>query len=103
MKINDIELYLVAIRIEELKQTVRSLLVRLLADKGMEGWGEASSNWQASELPSRQNALVAVLRGRSIYDIEELLMLEALSAPGLRRPWKWPVGLAGQNGPAAAV
>jgi L-alanine-DL-glutamate epimerase-like enolase superfamily enzyme len=83
MKINDIELYLVAVRIEELKQTVRSLLVRLLADKGMEGWGEAPSNWHSSELPSRQSALAAVLRGRSIYDIEELLTLEALSAPAL--------------------
>ena len=84
MKINDLELFLVAVRLEELKQTVRSLLVRLVTDSGTEGWGEASSNWQASDLPGRQNALLAVLKGRSIFDIEELHTLDALSAANLR-------------------
>jgi len=84
MKINELELFLVTIRLEELKQTVRSLLVRLVADTGMEGWGEAASNWQESELPAWQDALLAVLEGRSVFDIEELHTLEALSAANLR-------------------
>jgi L-alanine-DL-glutamate epimerase-like enolase superfamily enzyme len=84
MKINELELFLVAIRLDELKQTVRSLLVRLVTDSGIEGWGEASSNWRESELSGRQNALLAVLKGRSIFDIEELHTLDALSAAGLR-------------------
>ncbi len=84
MKINDLELFLVAVRLEELKQTARSLLVRLVADAGIEGWGEASSNWQESELAGWQNALLAVLKGRSIFDIEELHTLDALSVAGLR-------------------
>jgi L-alanine-DL-glutamate epimerase-like enolase superfamily enzyme len=84
MKINDIELFLAAVRLEELKQDVRSLLVRLVTDSGVEGWGESSSNWLESELPGRQNALLAVLKGRDVFDIEELHTLDALSAPGLR-------------------
>jgi L-Ala-D/L-Glu epimerase len=84
MKINDIELFLVAIRLEELKQTVRSLLVRLVTETGAEGWGEASTTWQESELLARQNSLIAVLKGRSVFDIEELHTLDVLSLPNLR-------------------
>jgi L-alanine-DL-glutamate epimerase-like enolase superfamily enzyme len=84
MKINDLELFLVADVPEESEQTVRSLLVRLVTDGGMKGWGEAASGWKDSELSARQNSLTAVLKGRSVYDIEELHTLDILSAPGLR-------------------
>jgi L-alanine-DL-glutamate epimerase-like enolase superfamily enzyme len=84
MKINDLELFLTAVRLAELKQTAQSLLVRLVTDSGLEGWGEAASNWRISELPARQNALLSVLKGRDIFGIEELHTLDALSAPGLR-------------------
>ncbi len=84
MKINDLELYLVSIRPEGMQQCPRSLLVRLVTDSGIEGWGEASSRWQESELPGWQNMLLAVLKGRSVFDIEELHTLKTLSDAGLR-------------------
>ena len=104
MKINDLELFLVAIRLDELKQTVRSLLVRLVTDTGMEGWGEASSNWQESELVARQNALLAVLKGRNIFDIEELHTLDVsvFSQPAVRRG-DGLLGFVGQIGTAAVI
>lgn len=84
MKINDIELFAVAVRLEELKQTIHSLLVRLVSNTGEEGWGESSSNWRAADLPSRQKTLYAVLKGRHVFDIEELHALDALSMSHLR-------------------
>jgi L-alanine-DL-glutamate epimerase-like enolase superfamily enzyme len=84
MKISDVELFLVAVPLEELKQTVRSLLVRLVTDGGMEGWGETASNWQAAELPARRDMLLAVVEGRNVFDIEELHSLEALSNASVR-------------------
>src|SRR3972149_1983485 len=84
MKINDVELFLVAAGHEEPKQKVRSLLVRLVTISGLEGWGEAVSGWREGELPARQNSLLAVLKGRSVFDIEELHSLEALKNAFLR-------------------
>ena len=57
---------------------MRSLLVRLTTDSGLEGWGEAGLAWRAGELAARRDALLPVLAGRSIFDIEELHTLEAL-------------------------
>ncbi len=84
MKINDLELHLVEIACTGLTQPVRSLLVRLTTDSGREGWGEAGLAWRAGELSARRDALLPVLAGRSIFDIEELHTLEALSAAPLR-------------------
>ena len=63
---------------------VRSLLVRLVADSGREGWGEAWVPWRPSELAARRQWLLPFLAGRSVFDIEELHTLEALSSAGLR-------------------
>jgi len=84
VKIRDLELFLLAFRLEELQQSVRSLLVRLVTDEGMEGWGESSINWRSAELPARRNTLLAVLEDRNIFDIEELHTLEGLSTSAVR-------------------
>src|SRR5208283_5752037 len=60
------------------------LLVRLTTASGLEGWGEAGLGWRPAELAARRDALRAVLAGRSVYDIEELHALDALSPAPLR-------------------
>ena len=84
MKINDLEFYLVQIDRSESEEPVRSVLVRLTTDSGLEGWGESALGWQAEELAGRRDALLSVLAGRSIFEIEELHSLEVLSDAGLR-------------------
>lgn len=84
MKINDLEFYLVSIGQTGLATPVLSLLVRITTATGVEGWGEAGPVWRAGELIARREALLAVLEGRSVYDIEELHTLEALAPPPLR-------------------
>ena len=83
-EVNDLELYLVAIGQTGSAVPVRSLLVRMTTTSGLEGWGESGLAWHAGELAARRDALLAVLAGRSVYDIEELHTLEALSSPALR-------------------
>lgn len=84
MKINDLEFYLVAVGQTESAAPVRSLLVRMTTTAGLEGWGESGLGWRPGELAARRDALLAVLAGRSVYDIEELHTLEALAPPPLR-------------------
>jgi muconate cycloisomerase len=84
MKINDLEFFLVEIGRTNLLAPVRSLLVRLTTDQGWEGWGEAAVPWRPGELAARRDVLLAVLAGRSVYDIEELHLLEALAPAALR-------------------
>jgi len=84
MKINDLELYLVAIGQNDSAGPLRSLLVRVSTAGGLEGWGESGLPWRSSELPERRDALRAILAGRSVYDIEELHTLEALNPAPLR-------------------
>jgi muconate cycloisomerase len=84
MKINDLELYLVAIGRSDTANPTRCLLVRIATATGVEGWGEAGVNWRVDELAARREALLAVLAGRSIYDIEELHTIEALAPAPLR-------------------
>jgi muconate cycloisomerase len=81
MKINDLELYLVTIGQAESAAPIRSLLVRIATANGVEGWGEAEIAWRPDELPARREALLAVLVGRSIYDMEELQTIELLTPP----------------------
>jgi L-alanine-DL-glutamate epimerase-like enolase superfamily enzyme len=61
-----------------------SLLVRITTTTGIEGWGESGLQWRTNELSERREALLAVLEGRSIYDIAELHTLESLGPPSLR-------------------
>jgi L-Ala-D/L-Glu epimerase len=84
MKINDLEFHLVTVGQTESSAPIRSLLVRIATDSGLEGWGESGLAWRVGELAARRDAVLAVLAGRSIYDIEELHTLESLSPPALR-------------------
>lgn len=84
MKINDLELFLVAVGQTDSAAPSQSLLVRITTTLGVEGWGESGLGWRAGELVARREALLAVLEGRSIYDIEELHAMEALGPPSLR-------------------
>ena len=80
--IADLELFLVEIGCVGQEPPVRSLLVRLVTNEGLEGWGEAQTSWRAAEVPARRDALLPILAGRSIFEIEDLLGLGALrSAP----------------------
>ena len=84
MKINDLELYLVSVGQNDSPVPSHSLLVRIVAAPGVEGWGESGLGWRVGELAARREALLAVLAGRSIFDIEELHSLETLAPPPLR-------------------
>lgn len=84
MKISDLEFFLVEIQRTSLLPPVRSLLVRLSTNRGLEGWGEAWLTWRSSELAARRDVLLPVLAGRSIFDIEELHTLEVLGNPPLQ-------------------
>jgi len=84
MKIDELDFYLVRIEHVAPVDCMRSLLVRLVTDSGEEGWGETRIDWQVEQLAGRRDALLAVLAGRSIFDIEELHTLEALRDTALR-------------------
>ncbi len=84
MKIHDLEFFLAAVPQGESHAPTRSLLVRITTASGLEGWGESSLGWRIGELAPRREALLAVLAGRSVFDIEELHTLEVLSPAPLR-------------------
>jgi len=84
MQINDLEFFPVAIGKAGSAGAVRSVLVRMTTDSGREGWGEAAIEWGPGELPARRDALLAVLAGRNIFDLEELHTLDALANPPVR-------------------
>ncbi len=84
MKIHDLEFFLVAAGQGESPVPARFLLARITTSSGLEGWGEASLSWRPTELAARRETLLAVLAGRSVFDIEELHTLEVLSPPPLR-------------------
>ena len=85
MRIADLEFHLVEVPQTDQLPPVRSLLVRLCTDDGLEGWGEGAVAWRPSELLPRREFLLPVLSGRSVFDIEELAALEALANPPLLR------------------
>ncbi len=80
MNINELELFLVEIGLNDRDQPVRSLLARLVTDSGLEGWGESTIAWPPAELAGRRDALLPLLAGRSIFDLEELGTLDILSS-----------------------
>jgi len=84
MIISDLEFYLVEIDCDGQELPLRSLLVRLAVDAGLEGWGEAQLPWRTSELMARRDVLQPILTGRNVFDVEELLELEALDSAPLR-------------------
>jgi len=84
MTISDLEFYRVEIACAGQQAPVWSLVVRLATDSGLEGWGEARIPWRSAELAARRNALLPVLAGRSVFDVEDLLGLEVLRLAPLR-------------------
>ena len=84
MTISDLEFYLVEIACYGREAPVRSVLVRLATDSGLEGWGEAQLSWRASELAPRRDALLPILAGRNVFDIEDLLEQESLEPRPVR-------------------
>ena len=73
MTINDLELFLVERQSETTDPSIRSLLIRLVTETGLVGWGEAVLSWRLPELPGRRDMLLPILTGKSVFDIEELL------------------------------
>ena len=84
MRVADLEFHLVEVPRTDQLPPVRSLLVRLCTDDGLEGWGEGGVAWRPSELLHRRDFLLPILSGRSVFDIEELCTVEALASPPLR-------------------
>ncbi|MHB8900732.1 MAG: mandelate racemase/muconate lactonizing enzyme family protein [Thermoguttaceae bacterium] len=78
MTINDLELFLVERQSDTTDPSIRSLLIRLVTETGLVGWGEAVVPWRSSELHGRRNMLLPILTGRSVFDIEELVNQESL-------------------------
>jgi L-alanine-DL-glutamate epimerase-like enolase superfamily enzyme len=84
MEISDLELYAPEIRSHRTQRPVRSLLVRLIGEGGLEGWGESTVDWQGPQLSGRCDPLALALVGRSVFDVEELHTLEVISRSPLR-------------------
>jgi L-alanine-DL-glutamate epimerase-like enolase superfamily enzyme len=84
VKIHDLEFFLAAPAPGNSPTPVRSLLVRITTASGLEGWGESLLAWRMGELAARREAVLALLAGHSVFDIEELHTFEALSPPPLR-------------------
>ena len=47
MTINDLELFLVERQSDTTDPSIRSLLIRLVTESGLEGWGEAVLPWRS--------------------------------------------------------
>jgi L-alanine-DL-glutamate epimerase-like enolase superfamily enzyme len=84
MTISDLDFFCVEIALDGQAAPLRSVLARLATDAGLEGWGEAQLGWRTSELGPRRDLLLPLLAGRGVYDIEELLEIEALKSAPLR-------------------
>ena len=84
MKISDVEFFLVQSREGHPVRSKPSLLVRLAASPNREGWGEANVGWRDDEPAARRNAILPVLVGRNVFDIEDLLALDELRDSALR-------------------
>ena len=54
------------------------------SDDGREGWGETPWPPRPDERLPRRHSLLAALQGRSIFDVEELLELDALPSAAVR-------------------
>lgn len=78
MTINDLELFLVERQSETTDPSIRSLLIRLVTETGLIGWGEAVVPWRSAELSGRRDMLLSILTGRSVFELEELLDQQAL-------------------------
>ncbi len=84
MQLAELELFPVRVPQVEGQRSAWSMLVRLVTDDGLEGWGEAPLGWGPEELASRAPAVRAAVLGRNAVDIEELLTLDAIRHAPLR-------------------
>ncbi len=84
MNITDLEFFLVEVPRPSGGGAVRSLLVRVVTNQGIDGWGEAHGDYRASELAARRDVLLPTLAGRNVSNIEELICLDVLAAAPLR-------------------
>lgn len=84
MTITDLEFFLADAGCPGSPGMPRPLLVRLSTASRLKGWGEASLPWRPDELPARRDALLPLLAGRSVFDIEDILGLAALRLAPLR-------------------
>jgi len=73
MEIRDCEFYLVEIERIDTAAADRTVVVRLAANSGLEGWGESAIGWRPAELAAWRQALLPVLAGRSVFEMEEAL------------------------------
>ncbi len=78
MKIRDLELAIVEIPLRDSPLVARSLLVRIVSETGAEGWGESAGAWRAEDLPWRAEALLSVLAGRNLLDVEQILLVDLM-------------------------
>ncbi len=83
MNIYDLEFFLVEMARTDGAEPVKSLLVSLTTDSGVQGWGETTLAWRTSELAARREALLPALAGRSVFDVVEILTLDALEDASL--------------------
>jgi L-alanine-DL-glutamate epimerase-like enolase superfamily enzyme len=78
MTINDLELFMVERPSDTTDPSICSMLIRLVTETGLSGWGEAVVPWRTSELTARRDVLLPILTGRSVFEIEELLGQQSL-------------------------
>ncbi len=81
MRLTDLEFFLVELPASG--SAVRTLLVHLTSESGLEGWGETRPLWNPGQLSAWRTSLLAVLAGRSIYDLESILAVDTLADPAL--------------------
>lgn len=84
MIIRDLEFHLIRIPNESGYARDRLVLVRLMFDADLEGWGEAALPWRITEPGPRREFLLPILAGRSVFDIAELIELEPLYPRALK-------------------
>jgi len=84
MQIAELELFLASMPRTENVDAVRSLVIRLVTDGGLEGWGEVPVGWRTDELSSRGAVLRAAIVGRTVFDVEEMLTLDVLRNAPIR-------------------
>jgi len=83
MRINDVELLLLAGGSGNESELDRTLLVRIATQRGIEGWGEAASSWRPAAIESLKHGLPASLSGHNLFDVEEALSLDVLAGCAL--------------------
>jgi L-alanine-DL-glutamate epimerase-like enolase superfamily enzyme len=76
MRICDVECY--TVRPPHDDSVARSMLVRITGDGDLAGWGEAVTSWSPARLAARREALLPIVLGHSVFDVEELLAQDVL-------------------------